>query len=414
MKKITLRSYPKRIEVLGADFGYVTDYRYMCTDPSFFKQILAFEKEQLKKNSTGKIAARTIEIKEKGDTTKLSLRLWETNGSFTYTFNQNSLHLVKRSGGGNLHNIMRNWDEILTVLNGNIENLPEINFRAVSDKDKTIFGPFEHLTFHHIKGDHRKAFIFMNPDTKEMVSFVIPRADLSKEHHILSEMPEEAAYFLVGNEPYTSQGHMEFLIDHLERYPESKIFYLPSTIQVNQGYKPIEFFLEKVYAFACNLTEAHILLGWDLNIIDPEESAERVADAFHAMGIKRVVISHGHHGMFCSIRHSSLHAECVNWDPIIDVEALLHTLPETITHLDTAKNIPIRGPHTLDVTGCGDAFTSGVFFYELLHLDEFTCHDISLAKYLAGLKSIYPFSNLKGINSEVLKHVMIAARFIEE
>jgi len=67
---------------------------------------------------------------------------------------------------------------------------------------------------------------------------------------------------------------------------------------------------------------------------------------------------------------------------------------------------PVDSKHEIDVTGCGDAFTSGVFFYELLHQEEYSCRDLKIAKYLAGLKSIYPFSNLCGIDNDVLKYII--------
>ena len=57
-----MRPYPRRIEVLGADSGYVTDYRYVCNDTTFFREIYEFEKKHLGKNSTGKIAIKHIEI----------------------------------------------------------------------------------------------------------------------------------------------------------------------------------------------------------------------------------------------------------------------------------------------------------------------------------------------------------------
>jgi len=222
MKKIKFKSYPKRVEVLGADFGYVTDYRYFCSDEKFFDEVLKFEKEALNRNSTGKITAKKISIDATDKKQTLSLELWENDVTFNYEFSNNDLNLQKKTGGGNLNNIMRNWDEIISVLSTSIENLPEINFYAVSDPDNDAFPKFKNINFNRIEGDPRNAYIFIHPTTKQTVSFLIPRANLASEHHIQAELPLEAAYFLVGNEPYTSQGHMEFLIDHVEKYPDSR------------------------------------------------------------------------------------------------------------------------------------------------------------------------------------------------
>jgi sugar/nucleoside kinase (ribokinase family) len=408
MQKFTISPYPHRVEVLGADFGYVTDFRYTCRDQSFFDAIHTFEKKQFGKIGPGKIAVQELHITFEKNRTKLNLKLWDNVHTFEHIFDSDDFIFERSSDGGNLNNIMRNWDEILSVLKDNIDNMPTINFYAVGDTTRQDNHEFDTVCFHNIEGTTRQAYIISNPLSDDMISFVIPRADVATPHHINDEMPSEAAYFLVGNHPYTSKGHLEFLVDHIERYPESKIFFIPSTIQIHDGYKMYENFLEKVYAMACNVSEAYTFLGWQDPIVDPEKSAEKVANHLHNIGIKHVVLTHGKYGMLCSVRNHSLKPSCQNWDPIIDIHALLSGVPETITYLDENKSIPVHSKSIVDVTGCGDAFTSGVFLYELINPTE-SCDKMIMAKYLAALKAIYPYSNLHGINKELLSFVLHSA-----
>lgn len=398
--------YPNRIEVLGADFGFVADNRYECSSDAFFDKIREFEKNELKRTGTGKIAVKEISIEEHDEDYELHVELWDTDGTFTYRFKKEELAFKRATCGGNLNNIMRNWDVLFEILHKHIENKPDVNFYAVGDEECKLCAGFEHIKFNNIQGKSRQAYIFNHSNTGDMVSFVIPRALLKQEHHINNEMPHEAAYFMVGNHPYTSRGHLEFLVDHIEKYPESKIFFIPSTIQINDGYDRYEYFMEKVYLMACNLNEAYRFLGINDPIVNPERCAEKAAIKLHNMGVKRVVISHGTQGMFCSTRTTKLSPSCQNWDPIIDIESLLLQLPSHIKTLDEKGTIPIRRNMPIDVTGCGDAFTSGVFLYDVFNQNNTICDEMVIAKYLAALKAVYPYSNLKGIHKKLLKFVI--------